>query len=96
MFQLPVPAPKKDPAPDLTGDQLTQLQRTFGGCKLIVIDEMSMISPLRLFQMDKRLKEAFPENAKKMFGGCSVVLMGDFAQLPPVMDKSLFEVNSHM
>ena len=90
-LQLPVPAPKKDPAPTLTGDQLARLQRDFKGCQILVIDEMSMLSPLRLYQIDRRLREAKPEFAQCMFGGMSVVLMGDYAQLPPVMDKSLFE-----
>ena len=71
---------------------------------------MSMISPLRIYQIgnffhshstianlhvlsDKRLKQAKPERSNKLFGGMSVVLMGDFSQLPPVMEKTLFDVS---
>ena len=52
---------------------------------------MSMISPLRLFQIDQRLRQAKPEAADQPFGGVSVIMMGDYAQLPPVCDKALYE-----
>ena len=52
---------------------------------------MSMISPLRLYQLDQRLRTAIPEKANVPFGGLSLVLMGDNAQLPPVCDKALYE-----
>ena len=61
-------------------------------CEMLVIDEVSMLSPLRLYQIDQRLRQAKPKKANKLFGGVSIVLMGDFAQLPPVCDKALFEV----
>lgn len=57
-----------------------------------VIDEKSMISTIMLYQIDARLREAFPENQKQPFGGISVVLMGDFAQLVPVTGKPLYDV----
>lgn len=56
-----------------------------------VIDEKSMISTVMLYQIDARLREAFPENQKQPFGGISVVLMGDFAQLVPVTGKPLYD-----
>ena len=92
LLQLPVPAPKKDPAPKLSRDQLKRLQDDLEKCEMLVIDEVSMLSPLRLYQIDQRLRQAKPKKANKLFGGVSIVLMGDFAQLPPVCDKALFEV----
>ena len=92
LLQLPVPAPKKDPCPALTGDPLKRLQIDLKDLQILVIDEMSMISPLRLYQIDRRLRESKPEKSNKVFGGVSIVLMGDLAQLPPVCDNALFEV----
>ena len=57
----------------------------------VCLDEMSMVSPLRLYQLDQRLRVAIPEKANVPFGGLSLVLMGDNAQLPPVCDKALYE-----
>ena len=91
LLQLPVPTPKTNPVPDLSSDQLRRLQMDFRGCKMLVIDEMSMMSPLRLYQIDQRLRQARPEHSDKPFGNIAIVLMGDFAQLPPVMEKSLYD-----
>ena len=59
-----------------------------------VIDEKSMISSVMLFQINMRLREAFPEKKRQPFGGLSVVLMGDFAQLVPVTGKPLYDVRT--
>lgn len=37
LFQLAVPTPKKDPAPELTGDQLDKLQTELADTEIIVI-----------------------------------------------------------
>jgi hypothetical protein len=37
------------------------------------------------------LQEAKPHKSTIPFGGVYVVLMGDFAQLPPVTDSTLFQ-----
>ena len=92
LLQLPVPTNLKNPVPELAGGQLSRLQLTFKNCELLAIDEKSMVSTLRLHQIDQRLRQAKPQKAKEPFGGISVLLMGDFAQLPPVMEKALFEV----
>ena len=110
LLQIPVHPPKKNPAPELGGDQLDRLQKDFKGCRMLVIgnpnskcncifsantipffpDEMSMISPLRLFQIDQRLRQATGQK-DQLFGGISLIMMGDYAQLPPVCDKALYE-----
>lgn len=50
-----------------------------------------MVSPVRLYQIDQRCRQAKPENKTQLFGGMSIILMGDFAQLPPVCDKALYQ-----
>jgi ATP-dependent DNA helicase PIF1 len=40
--------------------------------------------------VDKRLREARPHCCDQPFGGVSIVLLGDWKQLPPVADSSLY------
>ena len=41
-------------------------------------------------QIDCRLRQVFPRSADQLFGGCSCLLIGDFGQLPSVMDLPLY------
>ncbi len=50
--------------------------------KVLVIDEVSMVSPELFISMDKILR-AFKYSAEP-FGGVQLILSGDFFQLPPV------------
>ncbi len=54
----------------------------FSKLKILIIDEVSMISPEIFSSMDQILR-AF-KGTVKPFGGVQVVLSGDFFQLPPV------------
>ena len=75
---------------DLQGESLNDLQKSMNGVEYIIIDEISMVGRKMFGQIDKRLRQAFPQNANYVFGGCSCILFGDFGQLPPVMDHPLF------
>ncbi|KAG5666323.1 hypothetical protein PVAND_014358 [Polypedilum vanderplanki] len=50
--------------------------------KLIIIDEISMLSSELFYQISSRLKQIFRTNQE--FGGKSVIVVGDFNQLRPV------------
>ncbi len=41
-------------------------------------------------QVDRRLRQAFPQSSQELFGGCSCLLIGDWGQLPPVMNLPLY------
>lgn len=58
------------------------LKTRFAKLKLLIIDEVSMISPEIFSSMDKILR-AF-KHTSQPFGGVQVVISGDFFQLPPV------------
>ena len=55
--------------------------------KMLFIDEISLVNPILLSMIDKRLKEIFKNNI--VFGGMAMILLGDFQQLDPVAGKSL-------
>ena len=90
MFKLPLQVSTKKDISDLSLETLNELQAIFKNCKILVIDEKSMVGLYMMYQLDKRLKEIKSTNSDLPFGGISVVLMGDFAQLPPVGDKPMF------
>ncbi|EAQ86310.1 hypothetical protein CHGG_07563 [Chaetomium globosum CBS 148.51] len=69
---------------------LGNLQRVFAGVRYLVIDEKSMLGLKTLGWIDRRLREIFPEKNDFFFGGLSVILIGDFFQLPPVLNKPIY------
>lgn len=58
------------------------LQTRFSKLKVLIIDEISMVSPEIFTSMDKILR-AFKKNDAP-FGGVQTILSGDFFQLPPI------------
>ncbi len=75
----------RDFADDWLVDNLQQrkyMHARFSKLKILIIDEVSMISPEIFSSMDKILK-AF-KFSNEPFGGVQVILSGDFFQLPPV------------
>jgi hypothetical protein len=58
------------------------LQSRLGKLQVLIIDEVSMVSPALFISIDKILR-AFKHN-QKPFGGVQIILSGDFFQLPPI------------
>ena len=58
------------------------LKSRFSKLKILIIDEVSMVSPEIFSSMDRILR-AF-KNSPAPFGGVQVIISGDFFQLPPV------------
>jgi hypothetical protein len=65
------------------------MARRLDGVDVVLIDEVSMVSPVMLGQVNARLKEATGSNAD--FDGLAVVLCGDMFQLPPVAGVSMYK-----
>ena len=89
---LSLPVPLTGELPNLTGKQLQALQARLDGMRLLIVDKMSMVGRKLLRAVDLRLRQAFPHQANEPFGGVSVCLLGDFGQLPPVMDRPMFDL----
>lgn len=58
-------------------------------CKILAIDEISMLSAYELEYLDAYFKAV--RNCDLPFGGIQVVFLGDFLQLPPVATKEDLE-----
>ena len=58
--------------------------------KVVIIDEISMVSNKRLFHMHSRLCEIFTVGMDVPFGGISVIAVGDLYQLPPIRERFVF------
>jgi len=59
------------------------LQTRFSKLKVLIVDEISMVSPEMFLAMDRILR-AFKKNDIP-FGGIQTILSGDFFQLPPIL-----------
>ena len=58
--------------------------------RLIIIDEMSLVSSDMLYKIDAKLKEIFHLRKELPFAGVGIVLVGDLLQIPPVKAKYIF------
>ena len=69
-------------------DRITQNERTVrrvGRAKVLLIDEVSMLSAQTLSMVDRVCREI--RRSPQAFGGLQVVLVGDFFQLPPIVRR---------
>ncbi len=82
--------PTKGEFKDLEGDRLQHLQQRLSQVTYLIIDEISMVGRKLFGQVDRRLRQAFPNAADDVLGNCSCLLFGDFGQLSPVMDLPLY------
>ena len=76
--------------PPLPDQKKTLLRLSFSKLKLLIIDEISMISKNRLLHIHQRLKEIFGTSSSKIFSGLSIIAVGDLHQLPPIQQKPIF------
>lgn len=63
--------------------------KTWRMCKLLIIDEVSMLG-MYLFEMLDKIAKTLRGN-ELPFGGIQVIFSGDFMQLPPVKDEFVFK-----
>lgn len=76
----------------LEGTAAAHFENEHEQAKFFIVDEMSMIRAHRICQIENRCRQLRPQ-INEPFGGFFVYFLGDFRQLPPVMDTPLFEPN---
>ena len=77
----------------LNDQQRAALEKKLSEVRLIIIDEISLVSSVLFHQVNHRLNEIFRYSGNEPFAGLPVVvLFGDFFQLAPV--KGLSGYNS--
>ena len=74
---------------ELSGDRLVRLQTRFANVKLIIIDECSMLRSKELYFIDQFLHQISGKD--ELFGGFAVLLVGDPAQIPAALGKTLWD-----
>lgn len=70
--------------------QNRRIVRNVRGAKVLIIDEVSMLSSATLAMVDavcKELRSVEAGGSREPFGGLQVVFVGDFFQLPPVVSR---------
>ena len=73
---------------DLSADVANTIREEFIAAKLLIIDEISMVSSTMLARIDTRLRQI--RGIKNDFGGLSVIIVADLYQLPPVDGPMVF------
>ena len=67
----------------------SNVMKRLGGAKLLLLDEISLVSPRLLSALEQRLRAVC--DGEKTFGGLHIIALGDFFQLRVVSDLPLFE-----
>ena len=73
----------------LTDQKMAFFRSEFEELKMIIIDEMSMVSADDLYKIHHRMTDIFSNNLP--FGGLSMMFVGDMLQLKPVRGRFIFE-----
>lgn len=73
--------------PELSSDIANTIREQFINLKLIVNDEISMVSSTLLSHVDSRLRKIMGINCS--FGGISVIAVRDLHQFPAVMNSPI-------
>jgi len=74
------------PAAILTRIMKYDVVERIRSCKLLAIDEISMLDDTMLDLLDETLAQVRGQDAP--FGGIQIIVIGDFLQLPPVSRKN--------
>ena len=77
--------------PAMSDPKKTQMRLLLSEVKLLIIDEISMVSNVTLLHIHQRLQEIFGTSGSVLFGGKSIIAVGDLFQLEPIRSKPVFE-----
>lgn len=89
LLDLPVQHGSDPKYSKATADSLKRIRAQFRGVRLLIIDEISMVSNIMLLYVNRRLREIFSSDLD--FGGLNVLVLGDLLQLKPVRSGFVYE-----
>ena len=75
--------------PKLNDKNKSKLRNALSSTKVILIDEISMVSNSLLLNIHQRLNEIFGTEDLP-FAGLSIIALGDLYQLPPINQRSIY------
>ncbi|CAG2211044.1 unnamed protein product [Mytilus edulis] len=75
----------------LRDDTINKLRSKLQNLSILIIDEISMVGQRSLLYISERLRQ-IKQSGNALFGNISVIAVGDFYQLPPVKQKSLYDL----
>ena len=76
--------------PPLNDKMRSMLRNRLSEVKVIIIDDVSMISNELLLHIHLQLTETFTSKGNFPFEGITVITVGDFLQLPPVRARQVY------
>ena len=93
LLQLPVEHGRAGKYYKLPPDSLHQLRNRLRDLRLLIVDEVSMVSNVVLMHVHLRLHEilGLDGRSEELFGGLTVVFFGDLLQLNPVKGGPVFQ-----
>ena len=71
------------------------LRNLFSEILVVLIDEISIVSNIRLLHIHKRLCEIFDCSESQPFANLSILVVADLLQLPPIKAPQIFECYNH-
>ena len=74
----------------LNDRQRAILRNKLSEVRITIIDEISMVSSMLLYQINQRLNEIFGYSDQLPFAGLPVIVCGDLYQLPPVRGLPIY------
>ena len=69
-----------------TPNMISKIVQLMDDCDMLLIDEVSMLTPVTLSRIDLRMRQSLDPSL--LFGGKHILLLGDMWQFPPVSDLS--------
>ena len=69
-----------------TPNMISKIVQLMDDCDMLLIDEVSMLTPVTLARIDLRMRQSLDPSL--LFGGKHILLLGDMWQFPPVSDLS--------
>ncbi|XP_063993917.1 ATP-dependent DNA helicase pif1-like [Diachasmimorpha longicaudata] len=76
---------------ELSSDVANTIREKLAKLQLIIIDEISMVASTVFGFIDTRMRQM--KGVNEPFGGVSVLAVGDLNQLPPVLDKPVYQMS---